>query len=128
MEAGPQLDRLVAERVMGWEYVIDGEGTGWIDTATEQFIAKYSHEDPSQPEIEPPPFSTHIASAWEVVEKLKTNGMLINLDDDGEGWEVEIFEVNTVGRSGHCVEWDSYASKAPLAICRAALKAITLSK
>jgi len=62
-----------------------------------------------------PPYSTDIAAAWDVVEKLKGDeGVALNsgdFPDYGEGW--------------HCMfdyPHSAYADTAPLAICLAALK------
>jgi len=116
LQPGPELDALVAEKVMGWEYVIDGEGTGWVDKATEQFVTGYNNDDPSQPEIAPPPFSTSIAAAWEVVEKLKSDNRTIDISSATPGWRAIIDE---------CHDWkvEVRAETAPRAICLAAMKA-----
>jgi hypothetical protein len=63
--AGPQLDRLVAEKVMGWEFVADdpsiGEG-GYADGAgtLKKLISEWSP-------------STNLNDAWELVEKIAGN-------------------------------------------------------
>jgi hypothetical protein len=65
-----------------------------------------------------PPFSTDIAAAWEVVEKLADGihgGFDLVLDWDG-GWEA-CFEIPG-GQKVVSVNCDT----APLAICRAALR------
>lgn len=63
--------------------------------------------------VEPKPFSTNIAAAWEVVRKF---GPDITLDGtmvkDGESWHARI-------RGG-----DAHGYSAPHAICLAALKAV----
>jgi hypothetical protein len=86
--AGRELDALVAEKVMGWNFQRSA-------------------------------FSTDIASAWEVVEKLQAlEYTFINLLWDGQGWDIEM------GQDGHDISCDTYADTFPLAICLAALKAV----
>ena len=67
MKPGPELDALVAEKVMGWTavYLSDGVNT-WLDDGvnTGRMI---SGDYPWSP-------STSIADAWEVVEKLGKDG------------------------------------------------------
>jgi hypothetical protein len=102
MKPGPELDDLVAEKVMGrppQEYADARGRPGWV-----------------------PPFSTSIAAAWEVVEKVQQLGWMLNgvrcLDRLEHGDWVCIFE-----RRG---QPDAYkhSPTAPHAICLAALKAV----
>ena len=93
LQAGHELDALVAEKVMGWA---PGErGT--------------------------PAFSTSIAAAWEVVEKMRADKLSVTLTGYWEGstgkWWVNVLDnVETVAT----VRTDT----APHAICLAALKAV----
>jgi len=127
MEAGRELDALVAEKVMGkkvrilsnslfcWEY--DGE-----------YENLYGLAQPI------PAYSTDISAAWQVVEKLCNwdvdDNMLIlkgqgpDIEDKGpdredprdwQWWEAEI--------NGTWGKVEAQAETAPLAICLAALKA-----
>ena len=107
MEAGRELDALVAEKVMGWKDV----NTAWPSYGS----------PPESPDgwREIPAFSTDIAAAWEVVEKLSGP----NVVDDfrlaywGGCWRAEfqsmIFQ--------YCE-----APTAPQAICLAALRVLGL--
>ena len=98
LEAGPELDALVAEHVMG----IPAE----IIEAT-------------KPYRNPPEYSSKIAAAWQVVEKLQSDGYsFMEFLWDGEGWSLEM------GQGGHDVACDSYHRRLPIAISRAALKAV----
>ena len=117
MEAGRELDRLVAQKVMGWVWY-DGAGTAgpsyWMDTSGE--FGEFAH----LAEFEP---STDIAAAWEVVEKLH------------EQYTVSI-RLSYVDRHvycdiiGKCITGDpvphiiaiSRERVAPLAICMVALQ------
>lgn len=71
MPAGPELDRMVAEKVMGWE--------PWQTAAGLKYwmIDKYVKRSASIQAEENPPWhypvflpSTNIAHAWEVVERI----------------------------------------------------------
>lgn len=114
LEAGPELDSLIATTVLGWklsEPSDDERGPAWLNA--EGRVMGF------QPDGRPPfdwdmPYfhpSTEISSAWEVVEHLK-----LSLIPTNTGWIVSqhhLFE----GPIGE-------APDAPLAICRAALKAV----
>ena len=76
LEPGPELDRLMAERVMGWEYDLlrdawfkDGEGGIW---------AENWHP------------STDIAAAWELIEALRRKGFIIDITGWPEDFIVKI--------------------------------------
>ena len=119
LPAGPELDALIAEKVMGWEWNIrNGQcyAEHWCSNAADCW-----------PEWSP---STDITAAWEVVEKLRNW-------PNGHYWLSlsQIAGVRGEWRSGfsyggmavnHSPKF-VVADTAPLAICRAALKAITPS-
>lgn len=102
LPAGPELDRLIAEKAIGWRwnehqnwYEGSGGGTGRVRTSFA----------PSQ----------NISDAWEVVEALKA-----------AEWTFEmVSEVRWYVHLGHDEHHDARgeAETAPLAICRAALAA-----
>lgn len=96
-EGGPELDALIAEKVMEW-------------TPQSYFLG--------------PPFSTNIAAAWTVVEKLWAAGKDFDLENfnqpgGGQGWRARF--MRTTKNQDTVI---AFASTAPLAICRAALKAV----
>ena len=113
MEAGRELDALVAEHVMGWKWE-DGRGTGgpsYWEGATGEFCA----------EFEP---STDWAAAGEVVDALTKRrapsnrlGVCLNCPPHG-GWSVDIWAYDD-----HWRVWVEDDDELPLAICRAALLA-----
>lgn len=148
MEAGRELDALVAEKVMGWRRVgksyhtkpahrpsLDHPGE-WLD----DYDAKGPHDfliDPSShlddkrvafcgcdSTADLPPYSTDISDAWLVVEKLRKTHCCIKVYSDHE----YIYECTMIkdpndpheGRQGIYRQ----ATTAPLAICLAALKAV----
>ena len=116
MEAGPELDALVAEIVMGWKLKRFNDGgiviIGDVPPDATHLICCPSHPraflwSPSQ----------DIAAAWQVVEKMQADGFEFTMRGHPDGWvEVAIFHYkrNLFGR---------WTELAPLAICVAALKA-----
>jgi hypothetical protein len=102
MGAGPKLDALIAGKVMGWR----NAAGAWIDD-----IIPWATPGGYRRKTEFCP-STDIAVAWEVVDKLK--GVLC-------------FELRRQPDGGFCCSFGekitAEASTAPLAICRAALRA-----
>lgn len=109
MQAGRALDALIAEKVMGW---IEIEGESGID-----------------PEFDPdgilkvPRYSTDIAAAFEVLEKLNKLGfghtIAKQYDITNSRW-VHSVSVNKVFERGVQAVTDSV----PLAVCLCALKAL----
>lgn len=108
--AGPALDAAVARRVMGWaEYAHDHAPD-----------APHWHK-PEGVELGPwevmPAFSTDIAAAWQVVERLVE-----------QGWTVDV-EVHSDHTETLCYRWEpdvaycQFVPTAPLSICLAALAA-----
>lgn len=104
MKPGPELDALIAEKVIGWSYLKNKEGKWlckpprgrvYVDVG-EKFVL---------------PYSTSINSAWEVVEKFDAE--FIQFFKCGGKWQCCI-------GIGLVVEADT----APEAICLAALKAV----
>jgi hypothetical protein len=135
MEAGRELDALIAEKVMGWSSQADGlywdAGNHRTRLVLGSIIAKKRDEmglENAHGFVFAP--STNIADAWEVVEKLgRWRGfdfMLVmpnpeqtfHLHTYEAGW----YEATNDGPERRVV---SDADTAPLAICLAALKAVS---
>lgn len=112
--AGPLLDRLVAERVMGAAFSKDG--TWFLDHALA--ARRLAEADESGLGWEHWAPSTNIAHAWEVVERMNSTlaNAYVTIRGNVEGWVCE-----AEWREGDA---DALASTAPLAICRAALAAV----
>ncbi|GAB7387388.1 hypothetical protein BSNK01_12240 [Bacillaceae bacterium] len=113
MEAGRELDALVAEKVMGWTYrklpTLD-EGA-WVIEEKEPVI----WESRWKPSI-------RIKDAWLVVEKMIDSGFDLHLDADWKNGVYYYCEFsNLIGGLG---VFGHEAETAPLAICLAALKAV----
>jgi hypothetical protein len=126
LPAGRELDALVAEKVMGWKYRQSspdpkkhfcreyGNDAGWWLKPSMTPGAKHWACATCSP---PPAYSTDIAAAWEVTEKLAEDFMLVYAVAHA-GWRA---------RFEHAEGWwkgEAYADTAPLAICRAALAAL----
>jgi hypothetical protein len=124
MEAGREMDALVAEKVFGgpeahkdW-YWWDGANMVWSnDTA-------YGAKPILIPALfAGPHFSTDISAAWEAVEKMKQGGHIFTFemvtDDEDQysaGFERKMEDYKPI--------WSGFGDTAPLAICRAALLAV----
>lgn len=109
MEAGAEIDGLVAERVMGWDRISGSEFRRPDGSVAETVEQPFPHQ--IQPPWRP---STDIVAAWWVVEKCAVT--------PGAGWpKIEAAEFS--GKAWKCCLGmaSSTAPTAPLAICRAAL-------
>ena len=152
MKAGREMDALVA-KLMDWMYFhkIHYCEDSWYEWC------EYCHggnENSGKPlnrsgddekvagECDtPPPYSTSISAAWEVVEKIHSLGWCLDLsdmrhspEDPGWWWELNRYdplddpafpELEGHPVCTHYYKLDGGAPTAPLAICRAALKATT---
>jgi len=117
LEAGPELDALVAARVMGLTVVRDPvseRGVSIGEAGPKGFDLKK--------------YSTEIAAAWEVLEKLrcmlskgKFGWVHVCAGPKNDGWEVQFVQAKFM-EPGE-IDFFLQAETAPLAICRAALKA-----
>jgi len=133
LQAGHELDALVAERVMGWRHV--KVTAGYSEVGSSEIL--YDHHDywerPDLSKTHLHHFSTDIAAAWQVVEKLgswhgfkfilclrdKLNAIEVKLEEGR--WEAGWFEDSYEGPEARVV---SYGDTAPEAICRAALETV----
>ena len=112
MQAGPELNVLVAEKVMGWnlrsDRWYDGERETLWRTDASYFRGDWEFWNPSQ----------DIVAAQEVMEKLKEYHWNIEWSPVMKVWETEPWP--SIG--WHENEFFVRADTLPLAICRAALK------
>lgn len=127
---GPKLDALVAEKVMGlvWDKT-RCRVCGWPLAPSREdgcVAGDCSMRPPPRYRVdEPPPYSTDIAAAWQVVGKMREHGYRLSLRtwvqsadamavfvDPKREWAAEDGEITT--------------DTASLAICRAALKALNV--
>ena len=111
---GPELNKAVAERVMGIENVQIAECGAWGEKAAHYY--KGTFLDP----LIVPRYSTDITAAMQITERLIADEFLfqlINLSDDF-GWSCSFYKKHYAT----CHEWFT-ADTAPHAICLAALEA-----
>ena len=132
MKAGRELDALVA-KLMGWEgyhdihYCEDTwynycRNPGCHESGEEERLRMWEGGDPPIPGCEGyPPYSTSIAAAWAVVEKMEWWKAENDLSDDGS-----VMWYFRVGNPPNHKWYSAEAprNQAPLAICLAALKAV----
>ena len=125
MPAGPEINMLVAERVMqlGGEYQHDFQENGYgqcnkCDASNDMGAIRRGGRYCTIPDN----YSEDIAAAWEVVEKFKTDGWAVEIqwelrDDGGVGaWFCALDNSHK--------EWYGFSETAMLVICRTALKAV----
>lgn len=104
-----EIDERVAREVMGWEL---GESMTWGGKLLYRIKERYGW-------CRIPPYSTNIAHAWEVVEKIKSDKFSIRHAFIDALWE-EMPKSND-GLEIFASWWIFYLT--PLAICKAARKA-----
>jgi hypothetical protein len=133
LQAGRELDAIVAEKVMGWERSHDMPPFAHLWFAprdTESAMAKAqgavyksSGAGGTRPAFPVPRYSTDIAAAWLVVDRIRPTDDTrygVTIESAVAGWYCTIEDAD--------VEWDdpahtsvAYGETLPLAICRAAL-------
>jgi len=113
MEAGREMDALVAEKVMGH--------TVGRDATLETFYPQYTTTvETSEGFTILAHYSTDISAAWRIVEKFKSDARIgISMADYTNGGYCFTFF-----GPGNFDEYECDAPTAPLAICRAALLAV----
>lgn len=131
MEAGQEMNALVAEKVFGWRAWINDDGEWRVQQPGERICGDgeclsvsydartgEKHTHPWWRYFSPPGYSYDIAHAWDVVEKL----------GERYGVRVDVLRHARVVCSIGEKEFPDIASasdiSATLAICRAALKAV----
>lgn len=117
MEAGREMDAMVAEKVMGWER----GAVCWM-------IPNNTPGERIGPLIDEWQPSTDIAAAWEAVEKCLLLGYGLNIrkafyDEEEDRWYIAV-TINLKNKSSSVARFTVFDETAPLAICRAALKAV----
>ena len=138
-EQSRALDAQVAERVMGWKWYgmspafaeLAGQDHPWVgrralreDASNGVWTVEATLDMPVHDDFSTfPRYSTDMAAAWLVVEKLAAQGLRLSLDAfGGDPWWAEFADE----------KWErgaqATAPTAPEAICRAALAAMEGSK
>lgn len=110
MEAGRALDKRIAEEVMGWRF-----NYGWWTAQDGENVWIANYWSPS----------TSIQAAWQVVEKMgaEWHAVVRSPFQDGEPYWAGFTTKGCTGWNGR-PDHQASADTAPLAICRAALKAM----
>lgn len=122
LKAGPDLDKLVAERVMGW-HLVD------INTGDVPYWVWFDSNSHLQTEAVLWKPSEWISCAWQVVEKwikdfdIPGHDPFILMCNPKGLWECS-FNVEWTWEGPEMLDTIVRADTAPLAICRAALKAV----
>lgn len=116
IKTGRDLDALVAEKVMGWTgiemsaYVPYGRDACGNDPSGEGGFYNSGRKVL-------PRYSTDIAAAFSVIEKMNTRRILVGIGNSEIGWQVAFFAQGLK-------PWRADAPKLPEATCRAALHAM----
>ena len=115
MEAGREMDCIIAENVFGWKrgkYFDDAGQLVWI-TPSNQFYSAGSTPD----------YSTDMTAAWQVVEKLSKPHIFINLSKFGDKYVCDIENMEDYSNpEKQFNRWKiDFCNSPALAICRAAL-------
>lgn len=132
MKAGRELDALIAERVMGWEWWHKGNysqlikgGETWPENPYFS-LSKGKAQSGSADDSGMPHYSTDIAAAWLIVEHMRANVpscRALRMESVPLGYMAAFYSrTNRLDRIGAFVG----AETAPLTICLAALKALNI--
>ena len=124
LEAGRELDARVGEQVMNWRWLNFGRSYGGVAMLPPEEWQKYLPEYlanntvvscTGNPPERLPRFSSDIAAAWAVIEKMREREIMVSVSwgKDGGWW-------CSIRRTAWPFE-GPYADAAPLAICLAAL-------
>lgn len=109
-----EIDRLIAEKVMGWEVK---------EIPSKKFLDAYVlYKRPNQSNINDHQWnpSTYIQDAWQIVEKFDF-ASVDRITGYGEFYNVTL---SVAEEDGTYSEVEAKADTAPMAICLAALKAV----
>lgn len=117
MEPGRELDALIAEKVMGCRPEADTSGDGPVCGCIDR-----SHSDKLGWLKE---YSTDIAAAWEVVEKLRSpSKMFFEIRFEDKCWSAQFYTAKASVELVRRWYGTGLLDSAPHAICLAALKAV----
>jgi hypothetical protein len=130
LEPGRELDALVANIIFSLDIHVPKRdekipGLVWFDPLrdrydeTEEGDLYFMRQDGELLRI--PDYSTDIAAAWQVVEKLRDDGYIVFVEGCDDRVGITVSEVNGAD-IGSC--WIADRGKDALAICIAALKAV----
>lgn len=93
LEAGRELDILVAEQVMGWQIETDAAKLKRLNRYIAQPVEAGWWRTPEGGwHSDPPAYSSEIAATWKVVERMKDKGRFLFLYQGAEGNNVAFAE------------------------------------
>ena len=129
MEAGEELDRLVAEEVMvepmpeftpedALRLQLAGSP---VKSPKGNWVCLCRYDEGDIPRWCPVPFSTDISAAWRVLEKLKRDWGCIDLIWDAGAWDISLENYDSHRKFYLGKESGATYEELPEAICRAAL-------
>jgi hypothetical protein len=134
MPAGREMDALVAEKVMGWKFIIRDDGHKYWGSQDDGFAHGTQQNDDYYEDDEDFHIlhwhpSESILAAWEVVEKMPYFELKRYKDNSWNCWskkcpagnDTHIMSNTSTGFRCGCE--DAWGDTAPLAICRASLLA-----
>ena len=111
------MDKEIAKNIFNWKYVKDGAPNHWSCGTKDAWILP--NGELLCPRCQPPPaYSTNIADAWLMVEKMKEESCWFDLYYDGTLWHCQISTL----QGG---DYNAEADTAPMAIGLAALSVMT---
>lgn len=117
MQAGRELDALVAEKVMGWigpiVWIEDEMGCDPYMFPPGVIVSERDNDRMV------PVYSTGIAAAWMVVDRMEERGWMARISREMGSWNCRF--VRPEDTAGYVFDEDATA---PLAICLAALRAV----
>jgi hypothetical protein len=116
MQAGRELDVMVAEKVMGWRWPVSA------DRGSPLGVRDHWRDDANKTVYLPeqlPYFSNDDASAWQVVDELHHQGLKVTVVVDSYS-DTVLANIKKLNRTIA----DATASTMPLAVCQAALMAL----
>jgi Phage ABA sandwich domain len=117
MQAGREMDEVVHLALWPEDEILQ---LPWGDNILRQCRKPRREEIPHHSWFCLPHYSTDIAAAWQVVEKLREQFPIVVLQFEPEGCSVEV-NTDKATPSYYRIVADVFADTAPLAICRAAL-------
>ncbi len=121
MEAGDEMNLLVAEKVIGWSKRIPRPG--WWNCKSSDYALENENGDTICPTCQIPNYSVSIEHSWEVVDKLKKEWIVTIT--------IEQFETSVhLGKNyaSKPIEITIDGETSPVAICRASLLAVMNEK
>jgi len=88
MEPSPEMDRLVAERVMGWEERTEPARWVEVESGAEKPTGWFINGKTNRKPVWAP--STEVKAAIRVMEELRRRGYDVSIEKEGLTWTIEL--------------------------------------